>query len=265
LNTTKPLELFSPVATDPAQTPPVKRPTISVFFSAYNDGGTIASMVLAALTTCRKLTDDYEVIVINDGSRDYTGEMLNELAAVYPDHVRIVHHVKNRGYGGALRSGFATASKDLVFYTDGDAQYDPHELEILLERLEPGVDVVQGYKIERHDPLHRIIIGRVYHWTVKITFGLHVRDTDCDFRLIRRACFDNVELTSNTGTICLELVKKLQDAGYTFAEVPVHHFHRAYGKSQFFNFPRLWRTGVNLLALWWRLMVRGEHRKAKKD
>lgn len=265
MNTIETTQLYSPVETAPTSSISVKKPSISVFFPAFNDGGTIASMVLAALTTCRKLTDDYEVIVINDGSRDYTGEMLEELAAVYPDHVRIVDHVKNRGYGGALRSGFATASKDLIFYTDGDAQYDPHELEILLEKLEPGVDVVQGYKIERHDPLHRIIIGRVYHWTVKITFGLHVRDTDCDFRLIRRSCFDNIELTSNSGTICLELVKKLQDGGYTFAEVPVHHFHRAYGKSQFFNFPRLWRTGVNLLALWWRLMVRREHRKARKD
>jgi glycosyltransferase involved in cell wall biosynthesis len=245
----------------PDTTQTTKRPSISVFFPAYNDGGTIASMVLAALNTCRKLTDDYEVIVINDGSKDYTGEVLDELARVYPGHVRVVHHVQNRGYGGALRSGFAAATKDLVFYTDGDAQYDPHELEQLLEKLEPGIDIVNGYKIERHDPLHRIVIGKVYHWTVKTSFGLVIRDTDCDFRLIRRNCFDNIELTSNTGTICLELVKKLQDAGYKFSEVPVHHFHRAYGKSQFFNFPRLWRTGLNLISLWWRLMVLREHKR----
>lgn len=256
--------MAGPVEAEPLTARPIKRPSISVFFPAFNDGGTIPSMVMAALTTCRRLTDDYEVIVINDGSQDYTGEMLDELASVYPDHVRIINHGKNRGYGGALRSGFAAATKDLVFYTDGDAQYDPHELAVLIEKMEPGVDVVQGYKIERHDPLHRVIIGRIYHWTVKLTFGLGVRDTDCDFRLIRRDCFDNIELTSNSGTICLELVKKLQDAGYKFAEVPVHHFYRAYGKSQFFNFPRLWRTGVNLLALWWRLMVLHEHRKAKK-
>ncbi len=241
------------------QTSQPSRPSISVFFPAYNDGGTIASMVLAALVTCRRLTDDYEVIVINDASQDYTPEVLDELARIYPHEVRIVHHATNRNYGGALRSGFAAATKDLIFYTDGDAQYDPHELEILLPLLTPDIDVVNGYKIERHDPLHRVIIGKLYHWTVKVAFRLNVRDTDCDFRLIRRSCFEEIELTSNTGTICLELVKKLQDAGFKFAQVPVHHFHRAYGKSQFFNFPRLWRTGVNLIQLWWRLMVRQEH------
>jgi len=242
----------------------LKRPSISVFYPAYNDAGTISSMVLAALVTCRELTDDYEVIVINDGSRDYTAEMLDELASVYPQ-VRIIHHQKNRGYGGALRSGFAAATKDLVFYTDGDAQYDPHELKLLLEQMTADVDIVNGYKIERHDPLHRVIIGKTYHWGVKMAFQLHIRDTDCDFRLIRRKCFADIELTSNSGTICLELVKKIQDAGYKFAEVPVHHYHRAYGKSQFFNFPRLWRTGVNLLHLWWQLMVLHEHKHYHRE
>jgi glycosyltransferase involved in cell wall biosynthesis len=245
--------------------PALTRPSISVFFPAYNDAGTIPSMVLTALITCRQLTDDYEVIVINDGSKDYTAEVLDELAAIYPNEVRVIHHQKNRGYGGALRSGFAAATKDLVFYTDGDAQYDPHELKLLLETLTPEVDIVNGYKIERNDPFHRIIIGKLYHWTVKFAFRLEVRDTDCDFRLIRRKCFDSIELTSNTGTICLELVKKLQDAGYKFAQVPVHHYHRAYGKSQFFNFPRLWRTGVHLLELWWRLMVRQEHKRYLRE
>lgn len=241
-----------------------KSPSISVFFPAYNDGGTIPSMVMTALITCRQFTDDYEVIVINDGSKDYTPEVLDELARVYPEHVRIIHHPQNRGYGGALRSGFAAATKDLVFYTDGDAQYDPHEMTLLIDLMKPGVDVVNGYKIERNDPLHRIIIGKTYHWLVKTAFGLHIRDTDCDFRLIRRVCFDDIELKSSSGTIALELVKKLQDAGFKFVEVPVHHFHRAYGKSQFFNFPRLWRTGVQLIELWWRLVVRREHKKYQR-
>ena len=101
--------------------------SITAFFPAYNDGGTIASMVLSVLITLRQLTDDYEVIVIDDGSSDYTPEILDELATIY-DRVRVIHHEKNKGYGGALRTGFASATKDLIFYTDGDAQYDAREL-----------------------------------------------------------------------------------------------------------------------------------------
>ncbi len=227
-------------------------PGISVFFPAYNDGGTIPSMVLTALMTLRKLTDDYEVIVVNDGSADYTAEVLEELAARYPE-LRVIHHEQNRGYGGALRTGFASATKELIFYTDGDAQYDPRELTRLYEAWGDDVDLVNGYKISRSDPLHRIIIGRLYHWIVKLAFGLRLRDVDCDFRLMRRSIFDTVQLKSDSGVICVELMKKVQDAGFRIAEVPVHHYHRAYGKSQFFNFRRLWRTGKQLLALWWEL------------
>ncbi len=229
-------------------------PGISVFFPAYNDGGTIASMVLSAILVCESLTDDYEVIVVNDGSRDYTPEILNELERKY-EQVRVIHHPKNRGYGGALRTGFASATKDYVFYTDGDAQYDVRELRDLFQAMRPGVDVVNGYKIDRSDPLHRKVIGRIYHLTVKLAFGLKIRDVDCDFRLIRRSVFDKVKLQSNSGTICLEMVRKMQDAGFTFVQVPVHHFHRAYGKSQFFNFPRLFHTFVNLVELWWELEI----------
>lgn len=225
---------------------------ISVFFPAYNDGGTIPSMVLTALMILRELTDDYEVIVVNDGSADYTAAVLEELAARYPE-LRVIHHEQNRGYGGALRTGFSSATRDLIFYTDGDAQYDPREMTRLYEVWSDEVDFVNGYKISRSDPLHRTIIGRLYHWTVKLAFGLHLRDVDCDFRLMRRSIFDTVQLKSDSGVICVELMKKVQDAGFRIAEVPVHHYHRAYGKSQFFNFRRIWRTGKQLWALWWEL------------
>ncbi|HET8630797.1 MAG TPA: glycosyltransferase family 2 protein, partial [Thermomicrobiales bacterium] len=230
-------------------------PGISVFFPAYNDGGTIASMVIEAARACRALTDDYEIIVVNDGSTDRTAAVLEELRALVPA-LRVIDHGRNRGYGAALRSGFAAATRELVFYTDGDAQYDPRELVVLLSRMGPRVDIVQGYKIERHDPIFRIIIGRVYHWGVKLLFGLRVRDTDCDFRLIRKSALDRIELESTSGTICVELVKKLQDSGARFAQVPVHHYHRVHGRSQFFNFKRLWATGMNLLRLWIELVAR---------
>jgi glycosyltransferase involved in cell wall biosynthesis len=238
-------------------------PGLSVFFPAYNDAGTIASLVITSVKVAATLTPDFEVIVINDGSKDDTAKILDELARIYPDHVRIVHHQKNRGYGGALRSGFATASKDFVFYTDGDAQYDPAEMTLLWEKMADGVDWVNGWKISRSDPLHRIIIGRVYHHMVKFLFGLKVRDVDCDFRLMRRRIFDVVTLEKDSGVICLEMMKKFQDAGFRVAEHPVHHYHRAYGKSQFFNFPRIYRTAIDVMKLWWALVIRGEHRKAQ--
>jgi len=185
--------------------------------------------------------------------------VLEELASRIPE-LRVIHHPQNRGYGAALRTGFAAATKEWVFYTDGDAQYNPLELSLLVEAVTPEVDVVNGYKIARHDPLSRKIIGRLYHHFVKFMFGFKLRDVDCDFRLIRRSLFDAVTLTSDSGTICLEMVKKFQDAGYRFAQVPVHHYHRQYGVSQFFNWRRLLRTARQLSALWWELVVRKTHR-----
>jgi glycosyltransferase involved in cell wall biosynthesis len=228
---------------------------LSIFFPAYNDGGTIASMVIGALLAARRLTPDHEVIVVNDGSRDVTPQILDELARTYPQ-VRILHHDGNRGYGGALRSGFSAATREYVFYTDGDAQYDPAEMALLWERMGDGVDLVNGYKISRSDPLHRVFIGRAYHYAVKLLFGLKVRDVDCDFRLMRRSIFDRVRLTKDSGVICLEMMKKIQDAGFSIAEAPVHHYHRAYGKSQFFNFRRIAKTAVDVMTLWWELAVR---------
>jgi len=231
---------------------------LSVFFPAYNDSGTIASMVVTAVQTARRLTPDFEVIVVNDGSKDRTATILDELTRLYPE-LRIVQHDRNRGYGGALRSGFDAARKELIFYTDGDAQYDAAELELLWRRLTPEVDLVNGYKISRSDPWHRIVIGRLYHHAVKLAFGLRLRDVDCDFRLMRRSIFDKVRLEKDSGVICLEMMKKIHDAGFTMAEVPVHHFHRAYGRSQFFNFRRIGRTAIDVLRLWIALVVRREH------
>ena len=237
-----------------------KPPSLSMFFPAYNDGGTIASLVIRAVQVATRLTPDVEVIVVNDGSTDSTREIADELARTYPQ-VRVVHHQRNRGYGGALRTGFATATKDLIAYTDGDAQYDPAELEVLWARLTPDADMVTGYKIRRSDPWHRILIGRVYHHTVKVMFGLRVRDVDCDFRLMRREIFNRVRLEKDTGVICLEMMRKIQDAGFRIVEVPVHHYHRTHGTSQFFNFRRIFWTGVDVLKLWIQLVVLGRGRQ----
>lgn len=239
--------------------------SISAFFPAYNDAGTIPSMVITTLLTLRELCDDYEVIVINDGSQDHTPQVLDELARLYPNELRVIHHVKNRGYGGALRSGFANARKEWIFYTDGDAQYDPRELKLLAQLVSDEIDFINGWKIERNDPWHRIIIGKIYQYIIKFSFGLKLKDVDCDFRLMRRAVFDKVELTADSGVICVELMKKVQDAGFRLKETPVHHFHRAYGKSQFFRFRRLAQVARDLTKLWYRLVWRKEGPRPAAD
>ncbi len=230
------------------------KPGVSIFYPCYNDWGTMGSMVMFSIQTAERLGLDYDVTIVDDGSDAHTLELLEEIEAKYPK-VRVLRHEKNRGYGGALRSGFAAASKEWIFYTDGDAQYDVRELDRLMEKAGPEVDVVQGYKIDRNDPLHRVIIGRVYHWIVKMAFGLKLRDVDCDFRLMRRSIFDNITLVHDSGVICCEMMTKLQRTGVRVVEVPVHHFQRAHGKSQFFNFTRIFRVVRNLTGLWIRLVV----------
>jgi glycosyltransferase involved in cell wall biosynthesis len=233
---------------------------LSVFFPAYNDAGTIASLVIQAVQVSSRLTPNFEVIVVNDGSADATKEIVDELARTYPQ-VRAIHHPRNRGYGGALRTGFGAATKELIVYTDGDGQYDPTEIAVLWNRLTDDADMVNGYKISRSDPLHRIIIGKVYHHFVKLLFRLRVRDVDCDFRLMRREIFDRVRLERDTGVICLEMMRKIQDAGFRIVEVPVHHYHRMHGRSQFFNFKRVFWTGVDVMKLWVQLVVLGRGRQ----
>jgi glycosyltransferase involved in cell wall biosynthesis len=240
------------VSSDPVN-PAVQ--AVSVFFPCYNDEATIARMVEVAVATLERVgVDDAEVIVVNDGSSDRSAEILDELTVKEP-RLRVVTHEHNRGYGGALLSGFAASKKQWVFYTDGDGQFDPAELELLVQRASDDVDVVQGYKLRRADGLVRAVIGRVYHRFVKLMFGLRIRDTDCDFRLIRRRALDRVTLVHTTGVICVELVRKLQDAGARFTEVGVHHYRRVHGTSEFFRVGAIARTLRDLAGLWLQMVV----------
>ena len=228
--------------------------SVSIFYPCYNDWGTMGSMVLLSVQTARRLGLDFDITIVDDGSGGHTLELLDEIEQRFPE-VHVVRHEANRGYGGALRTGFASGSREWIFYTDGDAQYDVRELEVLLRHAGPGVDVVQGYKIARGDPLHRRIIGRIYHWGVKIAFGLPYRDVDCDFRLIRRSVFEKIKLHHDSGVICVEMMAKIHRAGFRHVEAPVHHYPRSHGKSQFFNFPRIARTLWNLSGLWIRMIL----------
>ena len=228
---------------------------VSVFFPCYNDEATIAGMVDVAVATLGRIgVRDAEVIVVNDGSTDGSAALLEEVMVREP-LLRVVTHEHNRGYGGALLSGFAASTKQWVFYTDGDGQFDAAELELLVQRASDQVDIVQGYKLRRADGLLRTVIGRVYHRFVKLMFGLKIRDTDCDFRLIRHAALDRVTLVHTTGVICVELVRKLQDTGARFTEVGVQHYRRVHGTSEFFRVGAIVRTLRDLAGLWVQMVV----------
>ncbi len=231
-----------------------KRASLSVFFPAFNDAQAIGALVGDALAVLPTLVDDYEIIVINDGSTDETAAVLDHLARGH-ECVRVVHHACNMGYGATLRSGFAHARKDLIFYTDGDGQYDVRELAQLLPLLAAGVDVVNGFKIKRADSGRRKLIGGLYNRLARLLFRLPVRDVDCDFRLLRRNAVAAITLTSLSGAICVEFVRKLHAAGCRFVEVPVHHYPRVHGRSQFFTLGRVARTARDFGALWLRLVI----------
>jgi len=170
-------------------------------------------------------------------------------------YMRVVTHEQNRGYGGALRSGFGAATKDWVFYTDGDGQYDPSDLPRLLDLVRADTGLINGYKLERHDPAHRIWIGNVYNVCARLLFRIKIRDIDCDYRLIRRDLLERIQLTSTSGTICVELVRKLELTGCGVVETGVHHYPRLHGRSQFFRVKSLLKTLVELLRLWVRVVV----------
>jgi glycosyltransferase involved in cell wall biosynthesis len=163
---------------------------LSVFFPAFNDALSLPALLNRTFATLPRVADDYEVIVINDGSTDGTAAVLEQLQQQYAPHLRVITHSKNFGYGAALRSGFAAATKAFIFYTDGDGQYDPTELEKLVQAMSSGTCLVNGYKLKRQDRWHRIVIGALYNRFARWLFRIRLRDIDCDFRLIRRDALD---------------------------------------------------------------------------
>jgi glycosyltransferase involved in cell wall biosynthesis len=234
-----------------------------VFFPAYNDAPSLPGLIERTFATLELHASDYEVIVVNDGSADSTSEILSTLTAKYP-RLRVITHETNRGYGAALRSGFAATTKELVFYTDGDGQYDVGELPKLLAEMTPGIGLVNGYKLERNDPWHRIWIGNIYNACARFLFRIRLRDIDCDFRLVRRDLVEAIHLKCTSGTVCVELVRKLEMTCLV-SEVGVHHYPRLHGRSQFFRVRSLAVTFAQLVRLWIRLVLVPQFARPKEE
>jgi glycosyltransferase involved in cell wall biosynthesis len=204
--------------------------SLSVFFPAYNEQDIIAKTVESASRAVSRFADDYEIIVVDDGSSDRTATVVEDLASRDP-HVRLVRHDGNRGYGAALRTGFASAQKELVFFSDADGQFDLQELAGLLGLLSRA-PVVLGYRIRRSDPPHRLFIAKVYNVVIRCVFGLRVRDIDCAFKLFRRQELQGIDLESDGAFISSELLIKLKRKNVPMVERGVHHYPRTTGESK---------------------------------
>ena len=202
---------------------------LSYFFPAHNEEANLRGLVEEALETLPGLAETFEIVIVNDGSRDATPRIADELVAVNAQ-VRVVHHPTNLGYGAALRSGFAAARYANLAFTDGDRQFKVADLGRLIDRLEAGgVDAVVGYRIKRADPLVRTVYARLYRLANRIFFGLTIRDVDCACKLFSRASLEGVNVESGGAFFSAELLIKLRARGRRIAEVGVPHYPRTAG------------------------------------
>jgi glycosyltransferase involved in cell wall biosynthesis len=217
-----------------ASPPPL---SLSVFFPCYNEEANVERTTLAALQACRRITSDFEVIIVNDGSKDRTGELAERLAAEHPE-VRAVHNDPNRGYGGALQRGFREARKERVFYTDGDGQFDFEEIDKLLPLLKE-YDIVSAYRLDRQDPVLRKINAFCWGTLVNLLFGMWIRDIDCAFKVYPRELFDEIEMKSEGALIDTEVLARATRLGYRIGQIGVHHYPRTAGA----------QTGANLKVI----------------
>jgi glycosyltransferase involved in cell wall biosynthesis len=235
--------------------PAARVPALSYFFPAHNEEANLEALVSEALAALPVLADRFEIIAVNDGSRDATAAIADRLAAAHPDVVRAVHHATNLGYGAALRSGFRAARYDLVCFTDGDRQFQVADLGRLTARLQApdAPDVVVGYRIKRADPPIRTVYARLYKLANRVWFGLTARDVDCACKLFRRSALQGVRVESGGAFFSAELLIKLRAAGRTLAEVGVPHFPRTAGSPTGAKVSVIWRAVKDFWGLRLRL------------
>ncbi len=228
------------------------KPGVSACFPAYHDADSIGWVVRRARESLQASGRPFEILVLDDGSADRTGEVLEALPAEIPE-LRTLRHEGNRGYGATLRDLFRSASMPLVVYTDGDGQFDPLEIDRFLDALTPETGIVNGYRPSRADGLVRRVFGPRFHRVVARTFGLPpLRDWDCDFRLFRRSLALEASMSFDDGTAVVEFLASLGDRGVRFAEVEVSHRRRLAGSSRYFRFGSVVAGHRNLYRLWRR-------------
>ena len=221
--------------------------SISVFFPCYNEQDNVAGTVEQALAVLEKLKADFEIIIVDDGSSDATGQIAEEIAG-RNSKVKVVHHPTNLGYGAALQSGFKAATKKLVFYTDGDGQFDISEMPPLLPMM-GQYDIVSCFRLNRQDSPIRKINGWAWTKAVCLLFGMKIRDIDCAFKLYKREIFDKISLLSTGALIDAEILAQAIRQGYTVTQKGVHHYPRKAGAQSGANLRVIFRAFKELFKL----------------
>lgn len=236
---------------------------ISFFFPAFNDEATVKKMVIDAINVLESVADRYEIIIVDDGSLDDTPKIADEMAKKYR-RVKVIHHLYNIGYGAALKTGFATCKYDLIFYTDGDHQFDLAELTNLLPFI-AEYDIVSGYRASRADSISRLIASKLYNFVIWSVFGIGVRDVDCAFKLFKKQVVGASGHYINNGAfICAEFFFVAMRQKYKIKQVPVHHYPRQYGKSSSFSFFFVLRSMVELAETVWELRLKEKVRASRR-
>jgi glycosyltransferase involved in cell wall biosynthesis len=238
-------------------------PSLSIFFPCYNEQDNVERVARAAIEAGSKYADDFEVILVNDGSKDRTGEIADRLAAEDP-RIRAVHNIPNRGYGGAVARGLKESRKEWIFFTDGDAQFDVNELPKLMDLLD-RCDFAVGYRKKRADPFLRKSNAFCWGVLVRTLFGLKVRDIDCAFKLLPKSLIDQIELKSEGALISTELLAKAKYRGLRIAEVGVTHYPRQAGQQTGANFKVILKAFRELFKLRRHIRREGLSEQSQSD
>lgn len=237
--------------------------SISLIFPAYNEEQNIEKAISEAIRVLSQHADKFEVITVNDGSADKTGEIINSLAK-QDNRIVPVHHEKNKGYGAAVGTGFRTASCDFVFFTDSDLQFDLNEIAELIKHIN-NYDIVVGYRAKRADPLHRKLNAWAWNQLVRALLGIKVRDIDCAFKLFRRKVFDSIILSSLGAMVNTELLAMCKQYDFTVKEVPVSHYPREKGQQTGANLRVIAKAFVELYKMRGKLKSQYEARQLGKN
>jgi glycosyltransferase involved in cell wall biosynthesis len=253
----------SPATNGRAQAP-VKLPgSLSVVLPAHNEEENIKIVVDQALEVLPAFTSEFEIIVVNDGSKDNTGAIVDEISANDP-RVRAVHHKKNKGYGGALTSGFRTSTCEYVMFMDADRQFDIADVGLLAPYV-GKFDIVAGFRLERHDPFHRRLFAQIFNMTVRVLFGVHLYDIDCAFKIFKGDLLRSMELTAPGALINTEIQAKARRQGATIEQVGVHHYPRIAGEASGGSPKVIFRAMRETINLWWRMHSYVPPSNAKKS